>query len=195
MVLGMTTVVFDAAAISALLHALWNMLARLNPAPHEVLSGIALATATLCAIAFPFVGPPPMAAWPWIAASSLCNVLYLRQLGAAYAHPDFCAVYAIVRAIEPAILFLSGWLVLSEPARLGALVGLAIVAVSILMFAAPRDKIRRLDGPTLRCSIFAGLLLALALLFDVQGIRAGGDGIAGLIRYAVASSLTTAACM
>jgi drug/metabolite transporter (DMT)-like permease len=187
-----TFAVFVSAITSALLQAGWNMLAQQHSAPRDVLNGVILAAAIICAVALPFVGTPPREAWPWIGAASMCNILYLRTLGTAYAHPDFCAVYGIVRAIVPAVLFLSGWLVLSEPGRLGAFVGLAIVAVSILIFAAPRNTICQLDLKTLSCSVLAGLLLALALFFDVNGLRIGSEGLENLIRYAVASSLTTA---
>lgn len=188
----MTGVVFIAATFSALLQACWNLLARRSQTPADALAGIAMATATLCAVAFPFLGPPSMQTWPWIGSSALCNVLYLRTLGTAYQHPDFCAVFAIVRSIVPAILFTSGCLILSEPARPGGILGLVIIVLSILLFSVPRDSIRRLETETLLHSVSAGLLLALALFLDVQGIRTGGGGVAGLIRYAVASSLTTA---
>jgi drug/metabolite transporter (DMT)-like permease len=190
-----TWAVFAAAATSALLHACWNVLARRHSTPADVLSGIAIATASLCAVAFPFIGSPETQAWPWIGAASVCNVLYLRTLGRAYEHSDFCAVYAIVRAIVPAILFATGWFVFSEPGRFGPFLGLVVVAGSILTFALPGADIRRLDPTTLLHSVFAGLLLALALFFDVKGIRAGGEGLANLVRYAVASSLATATCI
>jgi len=188
-----TWAVFAAAAASALLHACWNILARRHANPADVLSGIAIATASLCAIAFPCIGPPAVQTWPWIAAASLCNVWYLRTLGRAYEQSDFCAVYAIVRAIVPAILFATGWLIFSEPGRFGPFVGLVIVGGSILIFAFPGGDMRHLNPKTLGHSVFAGLLLALALFLDVKGIRAGGEGLVHLIRYAVASSLTTAA--
>jgi drug/metabolite transporter (DMT)-like permease len=185
--------VFLFAAASALLHACWNMLAQRHSAPRDVLYGITLATAIICGTALPFVGPAAPVTWPWIAAASLCNILYLRALGAAYAHPDFCAVYGAVRAIVPALLFLCGWLALSEPARLSGFAGLAIVATSILIFAAPWGTGRRIRPKILFNSVLAGTILALALFCDIKGIRAGGGGLENLIRYAVGTSLATAA--
>jgi len=68
--------VFLAALGSALLHACWNMRAKRNATPHDVIFGIILATAGLCAAALPFAQSPPIAAWPWLGAASICNVVY-----------------------------------------------------------------------------------------------------------------------
>jgi len=188
-----TAAVFIAALTSALLHACWNMIAKVHGAPRDVLFGIAMATATVCAAAFPFVGPPVMDTWPWIVAASVCNIVYLRVLSEAYTHCGFGIVYALVRTFVPPILFVMGWLFLMESGGPGAVSGLILVAVSLLVFAAAKGDRPRLDRRTLLLSGLAGLVLAVALLLDVMGIRAGGGGLAGLLRYAVASSITTAA--
>lgn len=188
----MTWAVFAAAAVSALLHAGWNLTARLSAEPRDMPSGIALATASLCAVVFPAVGPPIPSTWPWIGVASACNVLFLRMLGIAYERHSFVAVYAIVRATVPLMLFLMGWLAFSERSQLGALAGLVVIVLSIIIFAVPRGAIERIDCATLGYSVMAGLVLAFALFFDVQGIRAGGGGLTSLTQYAVASSLMTA---
>ncbi|HET9395146.1 MAG TPA: hypothetical protein VFO36_03740, partial [Nitrospiraceae bacterium] len=104
----MTGTVFTAAALSAVFHAWWNILARQHDRPAECLAAMAVATASLCLVILPISGLPRFEAWPWLAAASITNVLYLRLLGRAYTHHDFCAVYGIVRATVPAILFLAG---------------------------------------------------------------------------------------
>ena len=188
----MTAVVLAAAILSALLHASWNLVARQNSTPGDALGGIAIATATVCAGVSPVIGLAPASAWPWIVAASICNVLYLRLLGAAYEHPNFCAVYAVVRTIVPAILFASGWLIWNEPIGPGATLGLAVIAISMVLFSLPLKEAGLLDRATLAHSIMAGGVLALGLLLDIRGIRVSDSGIDGLIRYTVSSSLTTA---
>ncbi len=152
-----------------------------------------MATASVCTLALPFVGFPAMAAWPWICAASICNVIYLGALGEAYSHSEFGMVYAVVRAVVPPLLFVLGWLFLTEPGRLSALAGLLLVVMSLVLFAAAKSNLHKVELPSLLSSAFAGLVLALALLFDVKGIRENGVDAAGLLQYAAASSLTTAA--
>jgi drug/metabolite transporter (DMT)-like permease len=188
----LTWAVFVAAFASAFLHACWNVLAKLHSAPRDLLLGIILATASLCAIALPFVGLPPFAAWPWIAAATVCNVVYTRAMMAAYARSDFAIAYGVVRAVIPPVLFLMGWAFMNEAGRLYAFAGLALVVLSLLLFAVSGYNVRRQGSHGMLLATSAGGVLAFALLFDVNGIRACAEGSACLIPYAVASSLVTA---
>ena len=189
----LTWAVFIAALASAFLHACWNVLAKLHAAPTDLLRGIILATASLCVVVLPFVGYPPGGSWPWIAAASACNVVFTQAMLQAYARADFGMTYVIVRAVIPPILFLVGWAFLNEASRLYAVEGMALVVVSLLLFAfsGRRARVRESGGMLLAMS--AGAALAFALLFDVNGIRACGDGFGCLLPCAVASSLLTAA--
>ena len=102
--------------------------------------------------------------------------------------------YAIVRAVVPPALFLTGWLFLAEPSRLVAFAGLGFVLVSVFLFAGAGGN-WRIDSRGLLLSIYAGLVLALALFLDIKGIRAGGTDALSVLRYSVASSLTTAGAL
>lgn len=188
----MSSAVFIAAITSALLHACWNLLAKAFSAPRDILFGISLATASLCAVAFPFVGPPAPVTWPWIAAASLCNLAYLRVLTEAYGRSEYGMVYAIVRASVPPVIFVFGWLFLTEPGRLDAAAGLLFVTISLVVFALAKRSRDALPLRAIVLSLVAGFILACALMLDVKGIRAGGGGMINLLRYGVASSLATA---
>jgi drug/metabolite transporter (DMT)-like permease len=189
----MTGTVLTAAALSAVFHAWWNILARQHDRPRECLAAMAIATASLCLVVLPLCGLPRSEAWPWLAAASIANVLYLRLLGGAYAQHDFCVVYGIVRATVPAILFLIGALYLGEKTEWPGQLGLAIVTASILIFAIAGGAAYRLGSKTIARSTLVGLILASAIFLDVQGIRAAGSSFMDVVAYAAASSLLTAA--
>jgi len=138
------------------------------------------------------VGLPPFEVWPWIAAASICNVVYARAMIAAYARTDFGIAYAVVRAVIPPILFLMGWAFMNEASRLAAFAGLALVVLSLLLFAVSGHDVRKQGSRGMLLAASAGGVLALALLLDVNGIRACGEGSGFLIPYAAASSLVTA---
>ena len=189
----MTGTVLTAAALSAVFHAWWNILARQHDRPSECLAAMTVATASLCLVILPLSGLPRFEAWPWLAAASVINVLYLRVLGHAYAQHDFCVVYGIVRATVPAILFLAGALYLGERTAWAGHLGLAIVTASILIFAIAGGAVYRLGYTTITRSTSAGLILAIGIFIDVQGIRAAGNSFMDVVAYAAASSLLTAA--
>ena len=191
----MTGTVLTAAALSAVFHAWWNILARQHDRPAECLAAMAIATASLCLVVLPLSGLPRFEAWPWLAAASITNVLYLRLLGRAYAQHDFCAVYGIVRATVPAILFLVGALYLGEKTEWPGQLGLATVTASILIFAIAGGAAYRLGYKTIARSTSVGLILACGIFLDVQGIRAAGNGFIDVVAYAAAGSFLTAAGM
>ena len=188
----MTWAVFIAALASAFLHACWNILAKLHSAPRDLLRGIILATASLCCILLPFVGLPPPNTWPWVAAASACNVVFTQAMLMAYARIDFGIAYVVVRAVIPPILFLIGWMFMNEAKGLYAVEGLALVVLSLLLFAFSGRTICDRGFGGMLPAISAGGALAFALLFDVNGIRACGGGFGCLIPYAITSSLVTA---
>lgn len=189
----MTGTVLTAAALSAVFHAWWNILARQHDRPRECLAAMTLATASICLVLLPICGLPRFNAWPWLVASSIANVLYLRLLGIAYARHDFCAVYGVVRATVPAMLFVVGALYLGEKTEWAGQLGLAIVTASILTFAVAGGAAYRLGYQTIAISTLVGLVLAVVIFLDVQGIRAAGTSFMDVVAYAAASSLLTAA--
>jgi len=188
----LTWTVFIAAVASAFLHACWNVLAKLRSAPRDLLRGIVFATASLCCVLLPFVGLPPPNAWLWVVAASTCNVVFTQAMLRAYARTDFGIAYVVVRAVIPPILFLIGWMFMNEVGGLYAVQGLALVVLSLLLFAFSGQTICERGSGGMLLAMSAGGALAFALLFDVNGIRACGGGFGCLIPYAVTSSLVTA---
>jgi drug/metabolite transporter (DMT)-like permease len=190
-----TWAIFAAAIASAFLHATWNMLAKTRSAPQEIFVGIVLATASICAVLVLIVGIPAADTWPWMAAAAVCNVIYVRLAIRAYAASEFGVAYAVVRAIIPPTMFVVGWLLMAEAGRLSGVAGLVLVAVSLLLFSRRKTGTTLLPHGGFGLSIVAGLLLALSLLFDVIGIRAGGLGLTELMSYTAVNSLTTASLL
>jgi len=51
--------------------------------------------------ALPFVGLPPLAAWPWLVASVVIHLFYFAALIEAYRTGDLGHVYPIARGSAP----------------------------------------------------------------------------------------------
>jgi drug/metabolite transporter (DMT)-like permease len=157
-----------------------------------LLRGLIFATASVCCILLPFVGLPPRDTWLWVAAARVCNVAFTQTMLLAYARTGFGIAYVVVRAVIPPILFLVGWMFMNEACGLHAIEGLALVVLSLLLFAFSGQSICDRGSGGMLLAMSAGGALAFALLFDVYGIRACGGGFGCLIPYAVMSSLVTA---
>ncbi len=116
--LGVTFAVLGAA----LLHATWNALIKSGRDPLLDMALLTLAGSLLgtAIAALGAVPPPPPAAWPYIAASTVIHIGYYATVAAAYRAGDLSHGYPIMRGTAPLLTALGTWLFLGEslsPAR------------------------------------------------------------------------------
>src|SRR5690348_12180095 len=78
-----------AALLSALLHAGWNAAVKASVRPMEAMTAQMLVGALIVLPGLAWTGLPVREAWPWIAASTLMNVLTVASLLRAYALGGF----------------------------------------------------------------------------------------------------------
>jgi drug/metabolite transporter (DMT)-like permease len=173
------------------LHAGWNAAVKANRDPARAMTAQMLLSALIVLPGLAWSGLPAPAAWPWIAASTLMNVLTVAALLRAYELGGFGIVYPVVRAVAvllvvPLVAIVAGgW-----PGPM-ALLGILVISLSlgVLAFDAARD--RGLPLPALAWILAAGVGTAAYILCDAQGVRAGGSPWA----YGFAVSITNAAAM
>src|SRR5262245_2454415 len=89
-----------AAVLSAVLHAGWNAAVKAAARPVEAMAAQMLMSAALVVPGLLWTGLPPRAAWPWVAASTLMNVITVTALLRGYAVGGFGTVYPVTRAIS-----------------------------------------------------------------------------------------------
>src|SRR5262245_45478348 len=88
-----------AALLSALLHAGWNAAVKASRNPAQAMTAQMVVGALFVIPALFWSGLPALAAWPWIAASTLLNIFTVSALLRAYECGGFGVVYPIVRAL------------------------------------------------------------------------------------------------
>jgi drug/metabolite transporter (DMT)-like permease len=184
--------VFFAALASACLHASWNVIAKKQQIPSEAVLGIILATAAVCLVAIPFIGLPPVSAWPWLFAAAAFNVIYSRALMTAYDRTALNLAYSVVRAMLPPILFILGFLFFSETIAISAVFGLTLIAASLVLFSIHGWSQRSSDAQGFVLAALAGLVLAFSYACDIKGARISGGHPFVILQYGAASSLVTA---
>ena len=93
--------VMAAVLCGALLHALWNLLAKHNAgrAGNAVVVGIMAGLPA--ALTLPFSALPDSAAWPQVIASALIHVVYFKVLAGAYRGGDLSVAYPLMRGLPP----------------------------------------------------------------------------------------------
>ncbi|MFC5706740.1 DMT family transporter [Aeromonas eucrenophila] len=171
----MTPTIFAAILLAALLHALWNALAKRQATGRVSVLLVALCSGLFSLPLLPLVGLPDPAEYPWLALSILLHSGYCLFLGRAYRLGEFGQVYPLARGSAPLLTLLLGALLLGEWPGWLAVVG-ALVLVSGVLLMAWRGGIR-LAPAALTAVLITALFTAAYTLSDGMGARSAGEPI------------------
>ncbi len=161
------------ALAAALLHAGWNLLIKtaddrdLAAWGQFVFGGVALAPVLA------FTGLPAARSAPYLVASALIHVVYVRALVAAYQHGDFSLAYPLARgggALTAAVL---GVIALGDGLGPAGWLALGVVTIglgSLIRPGAPRVEIVY--------ALLTAVLIGTYTVIDAAGARHTSDGFA-----------------
>src|SRR5437764_810776 len=99
----MSAGVLLAVLLGAFLHASWNVLVKAGHDTSVAVAGVYIGAGILSAIALPFLPAPSAASWPYLAASTVVEVLYAVLLAAAYRLGDLSPAYPPMRGPAPLV--------------------------------------------------------------------------------------------
>jgi drug/metabolite transporter (DMT)-like permease len=165
-----------AVLVGALLHASWNALIKAGP---DKSLDTALMNATGPVIGFPLLlwtGLPPMAAWPYLAASIAVHLGYYMSLAGAYKHGDLGQTYPIMRGVAPLWVAMSSSALIGEPLGVAAWVGVAAICGGVLLVGLSRRA--EADALNKRALVFAlvnAAIVATYTIIDGLGSRTAGN--------------------
>ena len=167
--------------IAAFLHAGWNLLSK--RAAHVGPVFVFYSTLIACVVYAPWAAyeiARGAVEWSWpvvgcILASGLIHLGYSLVLQKGYQRAPFSVVYPVARGTGPMLSAFGGFLVLSEPASLAGLFGLAGVVAGILLIATNGrlDAFRAPGGRAgLGWGLATGLWIAGYTVIDGYGVKA-----------------------
>lgn len=156
------------ALAAAFLHAFWNLLLARARDP-ESATAIALVTAV---VAF----APVTAAtwrldarvWPFIAATSVLQLIYFALLATAYRKAELSFVYPLARGLAPVLVLVVGGTALAQATSAAQVAGVFLVAAGVLLVRGLRRPSRS-GGLAFALGIAA--CIAAYTLLDKHGIR------------------------
>lgn len=155
------------ALAAAALHAGWNVvLARSRDPTAAAAVALVLGVAALAPVAaFRWRVEPEV--WPYVAVSAAFEVAYFVLLTLAYERASMSVVYPVARGAAPVLVLAVGALALGDSASAGAVLGVALVAIGVLLVRGIRG-----DGAG---GVALGLATAGAIagytLADARGIE------------------------
>jgi drug/metabolite transporter (DMT)-like permease len=171
------TFILAAVLFAALLHASWNALIK-SQDDHSLAALVVAVMAGIVGVPLMLaLPPPPLAASPYLIASSLIHVGYFVLIGLAYRAADLGVAYPLTRGSAPLLTALIASLFLAEALTWNGWLAIVILAAGIVGLSA--DALMR-GGLTWRAAIAvatnAGVIVTYTLV-DGLGARLTGSGL------------------
>jgi multidrug transporter EmrE-like cation transporter len=120
-----------AALLSALLHASWNAAVKASRDSARAMTAQMLMSAAFVLPGLVWSGLPDRAAWIWIAASTLMNVVTVSALLRAYELGGFGIVYPVSRAVAVLLVVPMATVFAGDRVGPAALCGILIIIASL----------------------------------------------------------------
>ena len=161
---------------AAILHAIWNALAKRADNQFVFLwCSVSLATALLLPLGLLRLPaePAPANGLPFVAASVAIHALYFWALGRAYRHGDFSRVYPMARGLGVALVPLVALPLFGEHLSWLGSLGVGLVVLGIVTLGAmpvATTSVARTSGAGTFWALVTGLTIAAYSLVDKAGV-------------------------
>ncbi len=176
----MPPAVFLLVAVSAIVHATWNIILKTSGDPlrtaSRAVAGSVVVGAPFAVAAYLIEGRPaiPPEAWVLGIASGIVEAAYFILLSAAYRRGDLSVVYPIARGTAPLLAVLVGVVVLGERLAPAGALGVAALVGGVVVIQRPWRAVRtaRTGDPVDRAVLFAlatGVAIATYSSIDSVG--------------------------
>jgi len=164
----MSAAAFALALGAAFLHALWNLLLARESDPEPATAIAICASVVVFAPVAAAVWDVDPRVWPFVAVTSLLQLVYFALLATAYRRAELSFVYPIARGLAPVLVLLVGVVVLGTGATAAQAVGVCLVGVGILLVRCLGGE-RDVAGGALAIAIASSI--AAYTLVDKSGIQ------------------------
>jgi drug/metabolite transporter (DMT)-like permease len=124
---------FALALGSAFLHALWNLILGRERDPEAATAVALMVSVVVFAPVAALRWDAEATVWPYVAVTSMLQLLYFGLLARAYRHAEVSVVYPIARGLAPVIVLVAGVTVLGTGAAAAQVVGVCLVGLGVLL--------------------------------------------------------------
>ncbi len=164
------------ALTAAVLHAVWNLLAKRAADPFLALWGQFACAGLIGLVGLAITGGPGAEAWPYAVLGGVIHIPYLAALAHAYHHGDFSLAYPIARGGGALIAAAGGVLLLGDDLNAVAIAAIVIVAggLALLSWGA--------QGKQVWLALFVAATIGAYTVTDSHGAR-----ITDVVAYSAAA--------
>lgn len=163
----MPPLAFSLALGAAVLHAFWNTLLARAKDP-ESATAVALLAAVIVFLPVMVVSfEAESAVWPFVAVTSVLQLVYFALLATAYRKAELSFVYPVARGLAPVIVLIASVVVLGGETSAAQVIGVVLVGAGVLLVRGLR---RPADHQALAFALGIACVIASYTLLDKRGI-------------------------
>lgn len=173
----MSTTVFLAVLLAALLHASWNALVKGGSDKLLNMSAVVLGHVPIAIVCVLFSPIPARASWPFIVAGVVLHVGYQFALLVSYRVGDLTQVYPIARGSAPIIVAAISIVFLGVHLGMVELVAVGLIGAGIVSLSLVRQQNGLRNRKAAALALLTGCFIAAYSLNDGYGARAAGTAL------------------
>ncbi len=167
--------VIAAVLFGALLHALWNTLAKRNAGRAGDAVVVGIMAGIPAALTLPWSDMPLRAAWLQILVSAIIHVGYFKVLAGAYRGGDLSVAYPLMRGLPPLVVAAAAVSVFGESLSVAAWCALLALIVGVLLLGWEGLRGGALSNSAARFVGIQIVIIVVYTLVDASGVRAAGN--------------------
>lgn len=191
----MSTPVFLAVILAALLHATWNAVVKGGADKHVSMTAVVIGHLPFALAVLPFVPAPTLASLPYLGAGIALHFGYQLFLLHSYKAGDLTQVYPIARGSAPLLVAAISVLFLGVTLQPIELAAIAIIGVGILSISLTRHQTGTRNPRGAGLALITGCFIAAYSLVDGTGARAANSPLGFYAWLAIGNAAVMAAFM
>lgn len=173
----MSVAVLLVVLAGALLHAIWNLIVKAGRDTRLTTAGICIAAGLIAAVALPFFPTPARASWPYLAASSVTEVLYGVLLAGAYRVGDLSHAYPLMRGTAPLLVAIGSGAFIGEQLSGATWIGVGLISCGIFSLVLDA-RAQGHSGVATQLALVNAVVISAYTTLDGLGVRASGHAFA-----------------
>lgn len=172
----MSLQVLAVVLFGAFLHASWNILLKARPDKQVGAALLYASSGLIAALALPFLPTPSAASWPYLAASTVLELLYGIVLAAAYRIGDLTHAYPLMRGTAPLLVAAASSALLGERLSGRVWFGIALLSCALISLVF-EGRSRRQPSSATGLALLNAFLIAAYTMIDGVGARLSGHSV------------------
>ena len=177
----MTPFLVGLVLTAAILHAVWNAMAKSGGTPEISIASYQLVGSFVCIVLAVWLPFPDRAAWPMIIGSVAIHNFYYFALARAYRAGDLSQVYPLFRGAAPVLVACGAAVVAYEYLTLGTVAGILCISLGVVSLAFRSATFGAMPRAALVWGVATAVLIASYTIVDGLGIRASSNKLSYIV--------------